>query len=112
MSTKKSYCPKKKRVTLTAKEEALVLALRADGMSNEAIAEELIRRREPLERLRYHVSGAVQRGEGQPIVGIPYQPKTGAVCGCKPGMMRDNCPNCEGTGMVVDFRAIREKSNV
>jgi hypothetical protein len=35
-----------------------------------------------------------------------YQPKTGAKCGCKRGVQRDNCPNCEGTGFVVDFRAI------
>ncbi len=36
-----------------------------------------------------------------------YQPKTGAKCGCKQGLVRDNCPTCEGTGQVVDFRAIR-----
>lgn len=35
-----------------------------------------------------------------------YQPKTGAKCHCKPGVQRDNCPNCEGTGWVIDFRAI------
>jgi hypothetical protein len=38
-----------------------------------------------------------------------YQPKTGAKCGCKRGVQRDNCPNCEGTGWVIDFRAIRER---
>jgi hypothetical protein len=38
----------------------------------------------------------------------PYQPKTGAKCGCKRGIERDNCANCEGTGWVIDFRAIRE----
>lgn len=37
----------------------------------------------------------------------PYQPKTGAKCGCRRGVQRDNCPNCEGTGHVIDFRAIR-----
>jgi len=37
-----------------------------------------------------------------------YQPKTGQRCGCKPGIYRDNCPQCEGTGWVIDFRAIRE----
>jgi hypothetical protein len=37
-----------------------------------------------------------------------YQPKTGQKCSCKRGVQRDNCPNCEGTGWVVDFRAIRE----
>lgn len=37
-----------------------------------------------------------------------YQPKTGQACGCKKGVQRDNCPSCEGTGMMVDFKAIRE----
>ena len=36
-----------------------------------------------------------------------YQPKTGARCTCKPGIERDNCPRCEGTGMVIDFARIR-----
>ena len=36
-----------------------------------------------------------------------HQPKTGAACGCKRGVIRDNCPNCEGTGRVIDFPAIR-----
>lgn len=38
-----------------------------------------------------------------------YQPKTGAKCTCKKGIERDNCPNCEGTGYVIDFYLIREK---
>lgn len=38
-----------------------------------------------------------------------YQPKTGAKCGCRRGVERDNCANCEGTGHVVDFRAIRNR---
>jgi hypothetical protein len=38
-----------------------------------------------------------------------YQPKTGAKCGCRPGQQRDNCPNCEGTGQVIDFVAIRAR---
>ena len=38
-----------------------------------------------------------------------YQPKTGAKCSCKPGVQRDNCPNCEGTGEVIDFQAIRSR---
>ena len=37
-----------------------------------------------------------------------YQPKTGEPCSCKPGMERDNCPSCEGTGQKVDFKKIRE----
>lgn len=38
-----------------------------------------------------------------------YQPKTGAPCGCKRGAQRDNCPNCEGTGRVIDFAAVRNR---
>ena len=40
------------------------------------------------------------------------QPRTGAACACKRGIQRDNCPQCEGTGMVIDFAAIRRTSNV
>lgn len=40
-----------------------------------------------------------------------YQPKTGAKCTCRPGVQRDNCPNCEGTGWVIDFAKIRNKSS-
>ena len=36
----------------------------------------------------------------------PFTPKTGATCSCRKGFERDNCPNCEGTGEVIDFRAI------
>lgn len=39
-----------------------------------------------------------------------YQPKTGARCACKRGVQRDNCSTCEGTGMVVDFAAIRARN--
>ena len=35
-----------------------------------------------------------------------YTPYTGAKCGCRKGLERDNCPNCEGSGYVIDFRAI------
>jgi hypothetical protein len=38
---------------------------------------------------------------------MSYQPKTGARCSCRRGVARDNCPNCEGTGWVIDFAAIR-----
>lgn len=41
----------------------------------------------------------------------PYQPRTGARCGCRRGVERDNCPNCEGTGFVIDFAAIRARAN-
>lgn len=34
-------------------------------------------------------------------------PKTGAICSCKRGNQRDNCPRCEGTGMVIDFATLR-----
>jgi hypothetical protein len=36
-----------------------------------------------------------------------YQPKKGGKCSCRPGQQRDNCPACEGTGMLIDFAAIR-----
>ena len=40
-----------------------------------------------------------------------YQPKTGKKCYCRKGIERDNCPACEGTGLKIDFNAIR-KANV
>ncbi len=39
-----------------------------------------------------------------------YQPKTGEKCGCKPGVYRDNCSACEGTGWRIDFAKIRAKT--
>jgi len=36
-----------------------------------------------------------------------YQPKTGQKCSCKKGIQRDNCPACEGTGMMIDFKKLR-----
>lgn len=41
---------------------------------------------------------------------MSYQPKTGARCTCRPGVHRDNCPTCEGTGWMIDFRAIRARN--
>lgn len=38
-----------------------------------------------------------------------YQPKTGEACGCRPGVARDNCPACEGTGQKIDFAAVRAR---
>lgn len=40
----------------------------------------------------------------------PYQPKLGLHCFCKRGIERDNCPRCEGTGMQIDFAAIRNRN--
>jgi hypothetical protein len=40
------------------------------------------------------------------IEGKAYTPKTGQPCHCKPGIERDNCPSCEGTGQAIDFRKI------
>lgn len=40
---------------------------------------------------------------------LRYSPKTGARCSCKRGVQRDNCPQCEGSGWVIDFEAIRAK---
>ena len=34
---------------------------------------------------------------------MSYQPLTGHPCTCKRGQQRDNCPQCEGTGMQIDF---------
>lgn len=41
-----------------------------------------------------------------------YQPKTGQACHCKRGQQRDNCPDCEGTGMRIDFAKIRARADV
>lgn len=38
-----------------------------------------------------------------------YQPKTGQPCSCRPGIARDNCPACEGTGQRINFAAIRAR---
>lgn len=40
---------------------------------------------------------------------MAYQPKTGNKCHCKRGIERDNCPACEGTGLQIDFKAIRSR---
>ena len=44
--------------------------------------------------------------------GVGYQPKTGVPCSCKPGVQRDNCRHCEGTGMVIDHALIRSLPRV
>jgi len=38
---------------------------------------------------------------------LTRQPKTGQPCACRPGIERDNCAQCEGTGQRIDFAAIR-----
>lgn len=35
-------------------------------------------------------------------------PKKGA-CGCKRGIHRDNCSNCEGTGIMIDWNTFHNK---
>ena len=40
---------------------------------------------------------------------VGWSPRTGQQCGCRPGIYRDNCPACEGTGWMIDFRAIHER---
>src|SRR5262245_16855016 len=43
-------------------------------------------------------------GKADPLLG---------PCSCRPGVHRDNCPNCEGTGMAIDFAEIhRRKAGV
>jgi hypothetical protein len=44
---------------------------------------------------------------GRPFMSA-YQPKTGEECFCRRGIERDNCPTCEGTGMVIDFARVRK----
>lgn len=39
-----------------------------------------------------------------------YQPKTGNRCFCRRGIQRDNCPECEGTGMQINFKLIRQRA--
>lgn len=41
------------------------------------------------------------------ILGNQPPTKIGAPCSCKRGQQRDNCPTCEGTGRVIDFKALR-----
>ena len=43
---------------------------------------------------------------------MSYQPITGARCTCKPGVHRSNCPDCEGTGWVIDFAKIRARAAI
>lgn len=45
-----------------------------------------------------------------PPMKAPVPPKTGARCSCKPGIARDNCPSCEGSGEVIDFKALRAQT--
>jgi len=52
-----------------------------------------------VEKARSIVSRALMRKAA-------WQPKTGQACSCKPGVQRDNCPQCEGTGQRIDFAAI------
>ena len=40
-----------------------------------------------------------------------YQPKTGVPCTCRKGTQRDNCSMCEGTGMQIDFVAVRARGS-
>ena len=36
-------------------------------------------------------------------------PLTGSACGCKRGIERDNCPNCEGTGKAIDWKRYHQE---
>jgi hypothetical protein len=56
--------------------------------------------------LRWLWSGRLHGGRE----GSMRTPFTGQACGCKRGVQRDNCPNCEGTGRVIDFAVIRMMS--
>ncbi len=41
-----------------------------------------------------------------------YQPTTGQRCSCRPGVRRDNCPACEGTGWLIDFHAVHARQRI
>lgn len=58
------------------------------------------------DRIRAEIMGRVNRLLGNVI---EYQPKTGAACGCRRGVQRDNCSICEGTGHCIDFAKIRNR---
>ena len=59
------------------------------------------------ERWLGYIAGSSGNNGGVRKAKREYQPKTGQACGCRPGMQRDNCPQCEGTGQRIDFAAIR-----
>ena len=33
----------------------------------------------------------------------------GQPCNCRPGIERDNCPACEGTGTRIDYNKLRAR---
>lgn len=57
----------------------------------------------------WHGHGIARELYDGPVSGTIYQPKTGQPCACRPGVQRDNCPACEGTGQRIDFAAIRAR---
>jgi hypothetical protein len=53
----------------------------------------------------------LKKGERTPVESVheaAYSPKTGEKCSCKPGIERDNCPSCEGSGWKLDFAKIHQ----
>src|SRR3990167_715420 len=69
-------------------------------------------------RLIKNKTGALRREElsmaKETIDEAAWSPKTGASCSCRRGVERDNCPRCEGSGQVINFKAIhaaREAKN-
>ena len=60
----------------------------------------------------YH-GGATKDGyvfvsvDNGPTFSIPRTFHTGQKCSCRKGQERDNCPACEGSGLVIDFQAMR-----
>lgn len=56
---------------------------------------------------------AAGRAATKKALGNPDQPlkpgtPTLGPCSCRPGVQRDNCPVCEGTGQRIDFAALRK----
>lgn len=53
----------------------------------------------------------VYRTVDEKTTGPGYQPRTGQLCSCHPGIERDNCAACEGAGIKIDFAAIRARTS-
>jgi hypothetical protein len=57
----------------------------------------------PSERQVVPGSPSWKKAERMGLLHNPHVPRSGP-CGCRPGIWRDNCPDCEGTGLAIDWR--------
>ena len=58
----------------------------------------------PADKRAELIHAAIMRSDNH---GTGYAPKTGRPCNCTPGVVRDNCSACEGSGYRIDFSLIR-----